>query len=37
MQNKTRTTKMKNIGTIPNVDDIVENLSHSYITNENVK
>ena len=28
---------MKNIGTIPNVDDIVENLSHSYITNENVK
>ena len=30
-------TKMKNIGTIPSVGEIVENLNHSYITNENIK
>ena len=30
-------TKMKNIGTITNVGEIVENLNHSYITNEHIK
>ena len=30
----TRTTKMKNIGTIPSVGEIVEKLNHSYIVNE---
>ena len=30
-------TKMKNIGTRPNVGEIAENLNHSYIINENIK
>ena len=33
----TRTTKIKNIGTKPNVGEIVEKLNHLYITNEKIK
>ena len=33
----TRTTKIKNIGTKPNIGEIVEKLNHSYITNEKIK